>query len=91
MNKGTTGILLVALGLIMLYVILSDKYSCFVGFFDCLFDTSNAAKVFTQSSTPAAAQNPPGASGQSIGTPPFAGGAKTDMFGLLKGILGMKP
>lgn len=34
--KGSAGILLVALGLIMLYVILSDKYSCFTEFISCM-------------------------------------------------------
>lgn len=35
---GATGILLIALGLIMIYVILSDKYACFIQFFDCMLE-----------------------------------------------------
>ena len=34
--KGSAGILLVAVGVLLLYVILSDKYQCFITFFDCM-------------------------------------------------------
>lgn len=34
--RGSTGILLIAVGLIALYIVLSDKYTCFVNFAQCL-------------------------------------------------------
>jgi len=32
--KGSTGVLLIAIGLIALYIVLSDRYACFVQFID---------------------------------------------------------
>lgn len=34
--KGSAGILLVAVGLIALYIVLSDKYQCVTGFVGCM-------------------------------------------------------
>lgn len=56
--KGATGILLIVVGLIMLYVVLSDKYGCFVQFYDCLLGVDyKTSEGFTKSDTPASPGN----------------------------------
>lgn len=52
--RGSTGILLVALGILLLYIILSDKYQCFTEFFDCLTGAElRTPEGFTRSQVPA--------------------------------------
>lgn len=59
--KGSTGIILVAVGLILLYVVLADKYGCFVEFYDGLLGISYKTKEgFTQSNTPVEKVTPGG-------------------------------
>lgn len=81
--RGSSGILLIALGLIMLYVVLSDKYQCFVQFFDCL--TGNDYKTsegFTKSDNPYIVPT----------TPPIVPSTQSGgMFDLLRGVIGMVP
>lgn len=79
--KGSTGILLIAVGLIMLYVILSDKYQCFVAFVDCMTGADMA--------TPKGYQ--PGNTG-TLPTLPNTGGGfdpyKNNIFDLFNKVLG---
>lgn len=50
--KGSSGILLVAVGILLLYVILSDKYQCFTEFFDCMTGADmRTPEGFTKSTT----------------------------------------
>lgn len=52
--RGNTGILLIAIGLLALYIVLSDKYSCFVQFSDCLLGNDyHTPEGYTRSDYPA--------------------------------------
>ena len=52
--KGSTGVLLIAIGLIALYIVLSDRYACFVQFIDCLTGNDyNTPEGYTRSIHPA--------------------------------------
>lgn len=58
--RGSTGILLIAVGLILLYVVLSDKYSCFVQFYDCLLGNDyKTPEGFTKSDVPIVQKSQP--------------------------------
>lgn len=79
--RGNTGILLIAVGLIALYIVLSDKYVCFVNFAECLTGADmRTPEGYTRSDSPTV---------DSV-TPPFAGsgayGSPTlgDIWGLLR-------
>jgi len=75
--KGSTGVILIAIGLLALYIVMSDKYACFVQFIDCL--TGNDYRTpegYTRSVQPAGVLTPPIAPG---------GTGSTDIFGLLRG------
>lgn len=55
--KGSTGIILIAVGLILVYLVLADKYGCFVEFYDGLLGISyTTPEGFTKSNTPATAK-----------------------------------
>jgi hypothetical protein len=57
--RGNSGLLLIALGILLLYVVLSDKYVCFVEFFSCLTGTDmRTPEGYTQSVAPAAPASP---------------------------------
>lgn len=73
--RGNTGILLIAIGLIALYIVLSDKYSCFVQFFDCLTGNEYTTdEGFTRSDYPAGA------------TPSISGSGQTSVWDLWKNL-----
>jgi hypothetical protein len=75
--RGTTGILLIALGLVMLYVVLSDKYSCFVQFVDCIMGNDyRTSEGFTKGDNNAPVKS---------NAPPLAG--DFDIFGLLRKVI----
>ncbi|HEV7738623.1 MAG TPA: hypothetical protein VGO47_14780 [Chlamydiales bacterium] len=84
--RGNTGILLIAVGLIALYIVLSNKYSCFVQFAECLTGTDmQSSDGFMQSDSP---YTPPAVS------VPSQGGIDwntANVFDLLKKVLGNQP
>jgi hypothetical protein len=59
MSGNSSGILLIAVGLVALYIVLSDKYSCFVQFFDCLTGNEyTTPEGYTKSDSPATTTQP---------------------------------